>query len=152
MTDVGPNAFSRADLVNAVVSRTGLSRREADAAVTAITDSITAEIKAGNRVTVFGFGSFEPRQRAARLGRNPQTGQSMEMPARRTVAFRPASAFKSALAAKRRVPAKKAVPAKGRVRKSTFGKTSGGAVREPKKATVSKRAAPVRRARKTKKL
>src|SRR5579862_4878225 len=108
-------AVNRTELAEAVALKTGLDKKHSEAAVEAVTGSIIAEIKAGNRVSVFGFGSFEPRSRAARTARNPQTQAIVKVAASKSVAFKPAAAFKEALnirgkaaAAKKAAPAKKA--------------------------------------------
>lgn len=82
------------ELVAAVATRTGLSPADADAAVRATLDVISAQVAAGDRLALNGFGTFEARDRAARTGRNPQTGKPMQIPAGRTPAFRPARGFR----------------------------------------------------------
>jgi DNA-binding protein HU-beta len=115
---------NRTELAEAVAAKTGLDKRQSEAAVEAVTGAIVAEIKAGNRVSIFGFGSFEPKARAARTARNPQTQAIVKVPASKSVGFKPAAAFKETLnsrakkaapAAKapaKKAPAKKAAPAK----------------------------------------
>jgi len=114
---------NRTELAERVASITGLDKKRSEAAVEAVTESIISEIKSGNRVSIFGFGSFEPRSRAARIARNPQTQATVRVPASRTVAFKPAAAFKQTLnsrgkaaaakkAATKKASAKKAAPAK----------------------------------------
>jgi len=80
-------------------------------------DAVIAETKGGNKTSLFGFGTFTPTARAARTGRNPQTGAPVKIAASRGVRFAPASAFKQTLnpkggAAKKAAPAKKAASAK----------------------------------------
>jgi DNA-binding protein HU-beta len=87
-------------LVNEVSQHVGLSKEEADEAVAAIVSTIVGEIRAGNRVSIFGFGTFEPRTRAARTARNPVTRALVDVPATKSVAFKPASAFKQNLNSK----------------------------------------------------
>jgi DNA-binding protein HU-beta len=115
---------NRTELAEAVAAKTGLDKRQSEAAVEAVTGAIVAEIKAGNRVSIFGFGSFEPKARAARTARNPQTQAIVKVAASKSVGFKPAAAFKETLnsrakkaapAAKapaKKAPAKKAAPAK----------------------------------------
>jgi DNA-binding protein HU-beta len=116
---------NKTELAEAVAGKTGLDKRQAEAAVSAMTETIIAEVKAGNRVSLFGFGTFDPRARAARIGRNPQTQTPVKIAASKTVGFKAAAAFKTALntkggakkaAAKKapaaKTPAKKAAPAK----------------------------------------
>lgn len=91
--------MNRKDLVEQVATEAGLATGQADAAVTAALDAITRAVAAGDRVTLPGFGTFERRERAARSGRNPQTGEAMEIPAGVSPAFKPAAGFKHAVAA-----------------------------------------------------
>lgn len=91
--------MNRKDLVEQVATEAGLATGQADAAVTAALDAITRAVAAGDRVTLPGFGTFERRERAARSGRNPQTGEAMEIPAGVSPAFKPAAAFKRAVSA-----------------------------------------------------
>ena len=125
---------NRTELVEAVVSRTGLDKKQAEAAVAALTDSVMAETKAGNKVAIFGFGTFSPSARAARMGRNPQTGAPVRIAASRGVRFAPASAYKESLNSRgKAAPAKKAATAK----KTTTAKKTGPA----KKTAATKKSA-----------
>src|SRR3954469_9152709 len=105
-------AVNKSELVDQVVGSTGLEKRQAESAVTAVIDAVIAEAKSGNRVSIFGFGTFTPTSRAARTGRNPQTGAPVKIAASKGVRFAPAQAFKTALNArggsKAAAPAKKA--------------------------------------------
>ena len=109
--------MNRTELAESVSSKTGLDKRHAEAAVEAVTEAIVAEIKSGNRVSIFGFGSFEPRARAARTARNPQTQATVRVPASKSVAFKPAAAFKETLNSRGKAAAKKA-PAKSAAKKA----------------------------------
>jgi nucleoid DNA-binding protein len=91
--------MNRTDLIAAVVDATDLSPREADQALTATLEAIAASLTRGESVTLAGFGSFERRDRAARTGRNPQTGASMEILATKVPAFKPATALKRRVSA-----------------------------------------------------
>jgi DNA-binding protein HU-beta len=120
-------AVNRSDLVDAVAKVAGIGKRQADAAVSALVGAVIGEAKAGNKTSVFGFGTFTPTSRPARMGRNPRTGAPVKIAASKSVRFAPASAFKSALnskgAARKAVPAKKAAPAKrGPARKAVARK------------------------------
>src|SRR3954469_20808955 len=108
-------AVNKSDLVDVVAEATGISKVMAEEAVTALVDAVIADAKAGNRVTIFGFGTFNPTSRAARMGRNPQTGEPVRIAASKSVRFTPASAFKQALNPR---SAKKAAPAKKTSKKS----------------------------------
>ncbi|MBC7325723.1 MAG: HU family DNA-binding protein [Moorella sp. (in: Bacteria)] len=89
--------MNRAELVNAVVEKTALKKKEVDAAVGVICDVITAALARGEKVQLVGFGSFEVRQRAARTGRNPRTGEEISVPAARVPVFRPGASLKEAV-------------------------------------------------------
>jgi DNA-binding protein HU-beta len=86
--------MNRKELVGAVASKTGLTLRAADEAVGAVFDLIVREVAAGESVVVPGFGTFEARDRAAREGRNPQTGAPMSIPAGRVPAFKAGAGFR----------------------------------------------------------
>jgi DNA-binding protein HU-beta len=112
-------AVNRTELVDSVAQKAELDKKRAEAAVNAVTETVIAETKAGNKVTIFGFGTFSPGSRAARMGRNPQTGAPVKIAASKVVRFAPASAYKEALnsrgkaaTAKKAAPAKKSAPAR----------------------------------------
>lgn len=86
--------MNRSQLVEAVADATALSSREADQAVAATLEAITAAVARGESITLAGFGTFERRARAARTGRNPQTGATLEIPAGVSPAFKAATAFR----------------------------------------------------------
>lgn len=90
--------MNRTELVAAVAAATELSQSAADQALTAALETITASLARGESVTLTGFGAFERRERAARTGRNPQTGASIEIPAAKVPAFKPAAALKRRIA------------------------------------------------------
>jgi nucleoid DNA-binding protein len=107
-------AVNRTELIDAVAGSAGLDKKQAEAAVMAFIDSVVGEVKAGNKVSVFGFGTFNPKSLAARTGRNPQTGAPVKIAASKAVRFAPATAFKAALNTKatKKAATKKAAPAK----------------------------------------
>ena len=122
-------AVNKSDLVDVVADATGISKVLAEEAVTAFVDAVIADAKAGNRVTIFGFGTFNPTSRAARMGRNPQTGEPVRIAASKSVRFTPASAFKQAL--NPRAAAKKAGATKKAAKKSA--KKAGKATKAKKR-------------------
>jgi DNA-binding protein HU-beta len=131
-------AVNRTELVEAVANKTGLDRKQAEAAVNAVTESVMTETRGGSKVAIFGFGTFSPSARAARMGRNPQTGAPVRIAASKSVRFAPASAFKEALNSRGKVAAtKKTAPAK----KSTAAKKAAPAAKSGKKAAPAKKAA-----------
>jgi DNA-binding protein HU-beta len=93
--------MNRKELVETVAREAGLTATQVDAALGAVLDTVTGAVADGDRVVLAGFGTFERRDRAARTGRNPQTGEAMEIPAGASPAFKPGTAFKQAVAAGR---------------------------------------------------
>jgi DNA-binding protein HU-beta len=89
--------MNKNDLVDAVSERTGLARSDAAQAVEAVLAAITAALRAGDAVTLSGFGSFVAKTRAARTGRNPRTGEAIAIPASRAPAFKAGKGLKDAL-------------------------------------------------------
>ncbi|MCM0622825.1 HU family DNA-binding protein [Nocardioides sp. BSK12Z-4] len=90
--------MNRKDLVDAVARDASLNQTQADTAVAALLGAVVAAVSSGEKVSLPGFGTFEPRTRAARTGRNPQTGEAMEIAASVAPAFKPAAPFKQAVA------------------------------------------------------
>jgi len=88
------------DLVQAVADAAGINKAEAGRALQAVVDTVTGAVASGDRVQVPGLGTFEPRTRNAREGRNPQTGETMQIAATTVPAFKPATAFKQATSGK----------------------------------------------------
>ncbi len=90
--------MNKADLINAAAEKAGLSKKDTEAAVNATIDVITAALKKGDKVQLVGFGSFETRERAARIGRNPKTKETIKIPASKVPAFKPGKALKDTVA------------------------------------------------------
>ena len=89
--------MNKADLVAAVAEHCGLTKADADKAIDAVFDSITAALKAGDGVRLVGFGSFSVSERAARDGRNPRTGQAIKIEASRQPKFAAGKDLKDAV-------------------------------------------------------
>ena len=89
--------MTKANIVDAVATKTGVSKKAAEAAVNAALEAVTDALKAGDKVQVFGFGTFEVKERAARTGRNPRTGETLEIAASKNVGFSAAKALKDAI-------------------------------------------------------
>ena len=89
--------MNKMEVVDAVASRAGLSKTDADRAVNALIDSVADALARGEKVTVTGFGTFEVRNRAARMGRNPQTGAPLHIPATKSPAFKSGKGLKDAV-------------------------------------------------------
>jgi DNA-binding protein HU-beta len=85
------------EFVNAVAAKAGMSKRDADAAVKAVLDTITDALKKGDSVTFTGFGKFSTSARAARMGVNPRTGAKVMIPATTVPKFSAGSALKAAV-------------------------------------------------------
>lgn len=89
--------MNKTDLINSVAEAAELSKKDATKAVEAVFESITDSLRKGEKVQLIGFGNFEVRERAARKGRNPQTGEEIEIAASKVPAFRPGKALKEAV-------------------------------------------------------
>lgn len=89
--------MTKTELVEAVAKEAGLSKKDADAAIKAMTEAITKELKKGEKVQLVGFGTFEVAKRAARTGRNPQTGAEIKIKASKTPKFKAGKALKDAV-------------------------------------------------------
>lgn len=90
--------MNKTELIAAVAEKTDLSKKDADAAVSAVLGAITDALKAGDKIQLVGFGTFEVRNRAAKQGRNPRTGETMTVPASKVPAFKAGKALKDAIA------------------------------------------------------
>ena len=86
--------MNKADLISQVAEKTGLTKRDCERAVNAMVETIEQALANGEKVSLVGFGTFEVRTRRARTGRNPQTGESIHIPASKVPAFRPGKALK----------------------------------------------------------
>ena len=89
--------MNKTELVDAVAMAADLSRASAARAVDAVTDAIVAALKKNEVVTLSGFGTFTVRERAARVGRNPRTGDAISIEASKSLGFKPGKALKDAL-------------------------------------------------------
>jgi len=86
--------MNKAELVAAMADKTGLAKKDAEAALKAFTDVVAEELKKGEKIQLVGFGTFEVAERAAREGRNPQTGKTMPIPASKSPKFKAGKALK----------------------------------------------------------
>ncbi len=89
--------MNKTQLVEAIVEKSGLKKKEAEAAVNAMTDAIAAALKAGDKVQLVGFGTFEVKERAAREGRNPRTGETIKIAASKHPTFTAGKALKDSV-------------------------------------------------------
>jgi DNA-binding protein HU-beta len=90
--------MNKGQLKDAIAEAAGLSGADAERALEAALDTITSTVAAGEKVTIPGFGTFEARERSARTGRNPQTGEEIRIAASTAPAFKAGAAFKQAVA------------------------------------------------------
>ena len=90
--------MNRMELVAAIAEKTGLTKKDAEGAVKAFTDTVAEQLKAGDKSQLVGFGTFEVRERAAREGVNPRTGDKIKIAASKVPAFKAGSALKDAVA------------------------------------------------------
>ena len=86
--------MNKAELISAIATKTGVSKKSAEASLNAITETITAELKKKGKVQLVGFGTFETRKRAARKGRNPQSGEEIKIAASTVPVFKAGKALK----------------------------------------------------------
>ncbi|MDA8268449.1 MAG: HU family DNA-binding protein [Actinomycetota bacterium] len=148
--------MNKSELVEAISKTTSLAKRDAENAVNALVHTVVSEVKAGRRVAVVGFGAFRPTRRAARMGRNPQSGAAVRIPASKGVSFAASSTFKDVMNGRAPLGAPKVVvsgaarsaPAAG-TRKAAATKTAAkkapakkaAATKAPAKKVVAKKAA-----------
>ena len=90
--------MNKAELIATVAEVAGLSKKDGEKAVNATFDAITAALEAGEKVSLVGFGAFDVKERAARMGRNPRTKEEVEIPASRVPQFKAGKALKDAVA------------------------------------------------------
>lgn len=89
--------MNKNEFVAAIAEKSGLTKKDAEAALNAYIEVVTDALKAGDSVQLIGFGTFEVRERAARQGRNPHTGEAIEIAAAKAPAFKPGKALKDAI-------------------------------------------------------
>jgi DNA-binding protein HU-beta len=156
---------NRTELIEAISSDTGLNRQQSETALDALVYEVTAGVRSGEPVRITGFGTFKLRERKARLGRNPQTGQAVRIRASNSIGFTPGVQLKNDLnstgalskpeapVARAAAPAKKAgakkASAKKAATKRTAAKKTAAKKTTAKKAAVRKTAAKKTTARKT---
>ena len=90
--------MNKTELIAAVAEKAGLTKKDAERALNATIDSITASLAKGDKVQIAGLGNFEVKNREARTGRNPQTGETIQIAASKLPAFKAAKALKDAVA------------------------------------------------------
>jgi len=94
--------MNRKELVDALATKTGSTKADADRNIAALIDIVTGTLKKGGNVALVGFGTFEVRKRAARTGRNPQTGAVLKIKAAKVPAFKAGATLKAAVGGKKK--------------------------------------------------
>lgn len=96
---ITPAAMNKAELIESIQSALGneATKRSAEEALEAVLSSIASGVKSTGKVQIIGFGTFEVKHRAARTGRNPKTGESMQIAASKSVGFKPSASLKGSL-------------------------------------------------------
>jgi DNA-binding protein HU-beta len=138
--------MNKAELIDVLTEKMGSDRRSATAAVENVVDTIVRAVHKGDSVTITGFGVFEQRRRAARVARNPRTGETVRVRPTSVPAFRPGAQFKAVVSGAQRLPAegpavKRGVTAGGTARKAAAKKAvRRAAVKKAVKRNVAKKA------------
>ncbi|MCG7609277.1 MULTISPECIES: HU family DNA-binding protein [Mycobacterium] len=148
--------MNKAELIDVLTTKLGTDRRQATAAVENVVDTIVRAVHKGDSVTITGFGVFEQRRRAARVARNPRTGETVKVKPTSVPAFRPGAQFKAVVSGAQRLPSdgpavKRGVtagPAKRTAAKKTAAKKAPAKKAAAKKAPAKKAAtkAPAKKA------
>ncbi len=104
--------MNKAELVEAIAESAGLNKSQAEAALNATINTIKGQLSKGNDVALIGFGSFKVSKRAARMGRNPQTGAAQKIAARKVAKFSPGADLKAVVNGEKKAAAPKKAAAK----------------------------------------
>ena len=86
--------MNKTELIDAMASKTGLTKKNAEAALNAFVETVSEQLAKGDKISLVGFGTFEVAERAEREGRNPQTGETMKIAASKAPKFKPGKALK----------------------------------------------------------
>ncbi len=86
-------SMNKTDLINSVAEATGMTKVDAEKAIKSMIDAVIKELSNGGGITLIGFGTFSIAERASRTGKNPRTGESIEIPAKKVVKFKPGKAL-----------------------------------------------------------
>src|ERR1700759_4827468 len=124
--------MNKAELIDVLTQKLGSDRRQATAAVENVVDTIVRAVHKGDSVTITGFGVFEQRRRAARVARNPRTGETVRVKPTSVPAFRPGAQFKAVVSGAQKLPAEGPAVKRG---------VTAGTARKAVKKTAAKKAA-----------
>ncbi|MBB4853564.1 DNA-binding protein HU-beta [Mycobacteroides chelonae] len=147
--------MNKAELIDVLTQKLGSDRRQATAAVEHVVDTIVRTVHKGESVTITGFGVFEQRRRAARVARNPRTGETVKVKPTSVPTFRPGAQFKAVVSGSQKLPAdgpavkrgSTAAPAKrAAAKKAAPAKKAPAKKAAPVKKAVAKKAAPAKKA------
>ena len=136
--------MNRVQLIDAVAAATDLPRSQVEATLAVTLTQVRAAVASGDKVQLLGFGTFEPRQRSARTGRNPSTGAALQVPATRVVGFKVGTQFKDEVAtttttkAPKKAAAKKTPAAPAAAKESPTKATTTSAKKAPAKKATKK--------------
>ncbi|BBX17529.1 DNA-binding protein [Mycolicibacterium duvalii] len=130
--------MNKAELIDVLTEKLGSDRRQATAAVENVVDTIVRAVHKGDSVTITGFGVFEQRRRAARVARNPRTGETVKVKPTSVPAFRPGAQFKAVVSGAQKLPAEGPAVKRGVTAGSTARKA---AKKSPAKKAPAKKAA-----------
>ena len=128
--------MNKAELIDVLTQKLGTDRRNATAAVENVVDTIVRAVHKGDSVTITGFGVFEQRRRAARVARNPRTGETVKVKPTSVPAFRPGAQFKAVVSGAQRLPSEGPAVKRG----VTAGPAKKAAKKAPAKKTAAKKA------------
>ncbi|CAJ1584088.1 HU family DNA-binding protein [[Mycobacterium] wendilense] len=134
--------MNKAELIDVLTEKLGSDRRQATAAVEHVVDTIVRAVHKGDSVTITGFGVFEQRRRAARVARNPRTGETVKVKPTSVPAFRPGAQFKAVVSGAQKLPAEGPAVKRGVV----AGPAKKTAAKKAAKKTAAKKAAPAKKA------
>ncbi|OBH25691.1 DNA-binding protein [Mycobacterium sp. E342] len=136
--------MNKAELIDVLTQKLNTDRRQATAAVENVVDTIVRAVHKGDSVTITGFGVFEQRRRAARVARNPRTGETVKVKPTSVPAFRPGAQFKAVVSGAQRLPSEGPAVKRGVVASGAAKKTA--AKKAPAKKAAAKKAAPAKKA------
>jgi DNA-binding protein HU-beta len=128
--------MNKAELIDVLTEKLGSDRRQATAAVENVVDTIVRAVHKGDSVTITGFGVFEQRRRAARVARNPRTGETVKVKPTSVPAFRPGAQFKAVVSGAQKLPAEGPAVKRG----VTAGTARKAAKKSPAKKSAAKKA------------
>ncbi|HET7739207.1 MAG TPA: HU family DNA-binding protein [Mycobacterium sp.] len=135
--------MNKAELIDVLTDKLGTDRRQATAAVENVVDTIVRAVHKGDSVTITGFGVFEQRRRAARVARNPRTGETVKVKPTSVPAFRPGAQFKAVVSGAQRLPAEGPAVKRGATAAPARKAAAKKAVKKAVvKKAVAKKAAP----------